>query len=124
MAYIQDRLRTASFEERMDAIVDLASPWYVNFYASWYLWRPMNIVRYEDIVLGDEMEQAKWLARFGLLISPEQISNASDSIEPDNIRFNVGVAGRGLDQLTAAQVDRIRRLTRHYRGVDFSPIGL
>lgn len=124
MAFIQDHLRTASFEERIEAIVDLASPWYINFFASWYLSRPMNIVRYEDLVIGSEADKAKWLARFGLLLGPEAISSAADRIQPTQVRFNVGVAGRGLDLLSAPQIDRIRQLTKHYRGIDFSLIGL
>ena len=95
----------------LEAVVDLAAAWYVNFYVSWMRAAPERIVRYEDVVLGGDFKPV--LRILGL---PPELA---DTKAPSR-RMNVGKAGRG------ERVDReaLLRLTRHYPDVDFGPIGL
>jgi hypothetical protein len=39
-------------------------------------------------------------------------------------RFNTAISGRGLTELSAGQIARIRRHAVYYPGIDFSPLGL
>jgi hypothetical protein len=66
------------------------------------------------------------LARFGLGEFAGNVAAAVARLEDGhvNTRFNVGKTGRGREELSGAQIERIRSLTRFYPDVDFSPIGL
>jgi len=110
--------------DRILAVVDLALPWYFNFYLSWWHWRPDAFVTYEDIVLGDWRRKAEYLRSRGIPATDEDVQRALRRIKPGETRLNVGRAGRGAELIDAPTQERVRALTRHYPGVDFSPIGL
>jgi hypothetical protein len=124
MAYVQNHMAHSRFEQRLDAVVDLALPWYINFYASWFEHAPDRIVSYEDLVLAPTAAQAEILNGLGVTTDAIQLHAAAVAMGQGEVRFNVGMAGRGDRLLTAEQRARVVRLTRHYRGIDFSPIGL
>lgn len=124
MGYVQNKIRNVSFEERLDAIVDLTSPWYINFFASWFETRPANIVQFEDVVINDAENRSQFFQRFGLPWSADQMTQSTNSVERKSTRFNVGITGRGLNLLSPSQITRIRRFTNHYENIDFSMIGL
>ena len=117
--------------ERIDALIDLKLPWYVEFYVSWTQAErdgrvPMLWLTYKEMT-GDKMGALARVAQFyGLGSSEADIRGALDSVEQDPAasRFNKGVIGRGEAGLTKAQKDRIRRLFRAFPSVDFAPIAV
>lgn len=109
VAYFEERMGALSPEERLIAVTELAAPWYVNFFVSWWRARPDAIVRYEDVVLGGDLGPVE--QRLGMpIVAPTEQGHSPR-------RFNVGVAGRG-----APAADYIGRLTAHYPDVDFRSI--
>jgi hypothetical protein len=115
-----------SDERLLDMIVDLAMPWFVNFYVSWYrlceqgsvnaLW-----VTYEELFADKEKAVRKALRFLGLAhdmpIDPEILSRKY-------FQFRDGRIGQGASILSPEQRARLRRLFSYYPGVDFAKYGL
>jgi hypothetical protein len=118
--------RELSDERRLDMIIDLAVPWFVNFYVSWYrlceqgaveaLW-----VTYEEMVAATEATVRRVLAFVGL--------DATMPIAPDVLArryhtFRDARVGQGASELSDAQQQRLRERFAYYPGVDFGRYGL
>ena len=118
--------RDLSDPRRLDMIIDLAVPWFVNFYVSWYrlceqgavdaLW-----VTYEELMADTEAIVRKVLAFVGL--------DATLSIAPDVLArrystFRDGRSGQGATALSDEQQRRLRERFAYYPGVDFTRYGL
>lgn len=109
VAYFDERIGALNSDDRLIAVTELAAPWYINFFVSWWKALPDAIMRYEDVVLGGNIAPIE--ERLGMpIVIP-------DDGEGRPRRFNVGIKGRG-----AAAEDHIRKLTTHYPDVDFSSI--
>jgi hypothetical protein len=118
--------RELSDERRLDMIIDLAVPWFVNFYVSWYrlceqgavdaLW-----VTYEELVADKEATVRKVLAFLGLdatvSIAPEVLSRRYNTFRDARI-------GQGAVELSDDQQRRLRERFAYYPGVDFSRYGV
>jgi len=104
--------------------VDLAVPWYFNFYVSWWHYRPDLIVTYEDIVLGGASGIRRFVDKVGLQVSDDEIEGLLQTHDKTCDRYNVGIAGRGEAMLSGKCKDAIDHLANHYPLVDFSPLGL
>jgi Sulfotransferase domain len=115
-----------SDERRIDLIIDLAVPWFVNFYVSWYrlceqgavdaLW-----VTYEQLIADKEQTLRQVLAFLGL--------EAPAAIDPEILTrkyhtFRDGRVGQGASALTAEQHRRLRERFSYYPGVDFGKYGV
>jgi hypothetical protein len=130
--YSDDRFWDLSEERQFDAIIDLGLPWYFNFFVSWTeaaradevstLW-----LRYED-AMQDWSAAAKRVLEFcEIETSDSAIASsleATTSRDPQSLRLNKGVVGRGKATLTIEQQDRIERFATYYPHVDFSMIGI
>jgi hypothetical protein len=126
MAYIPDSSVADSPETLLDAVVDLAGPWYVGFYAAWACalregWRAHQ-VRYEELTADPIATVCRILEYCEVPREPREVAEALDHARKLQTRFNKGIRGRGDQLLSAAQKERLVRLTRHYRDVDFSAI--
>lgn len=116
--------------DRLDYVIDTAVPWMVTFYTSWVqaMGRgdvDTEFVFYEDMVSDPVSFFQKICARFGYDAGADEIKWTIDQVErSDATRFNVGEPGRGLAELSPAQIARIRRHADYYPGIDFSPLGL
>lgn len=115
-----------SDERRIDMIIDLAVPWFVNFYASWYRLCEQGAVdalwlSYEELMADKERALGSVLAFLGLPIhapiDPEVLSLKYE-------KFRDGRVGQGASVLTEDQRTRLRRLFSYYPGVDFGKYGL
>ncbi len=115
-----------SEERRLDMIIDLAVPWFVNFYVSWYrlceqgavdaLW-----VTYEQLVADKEGTLRQVLEFQGYrnvgAIDPAIFARRYDT-------FRDGRVGQGAATLSTAQRARIGALFSHYPTVDFGRYGI
>ncbi len=127
-AYIPADFARRSLKQRLDLIVDLAIPWYLGFYASWFEVRqkrawPAHWVSYGDLLAKPEETLAGILA-FCEATPARPLAEVFRESRARNTRFNQGVEGRGEQMLDDGQKDRIRRLAAHYPTVDFSWVGL
>jgi hypothetical protein len=110
---------------QLDFLIDHCAPWYLNFSVGWL--RAMQssremilLVQYERLIsepsaVVDEVSQ--FLGR------PLNVDAASLELH-DGVRFNQGRAGRGKEELSAAQQQRISSLADYYDQLDLSLIGL
>ena len=122
-----DRCTKGLSDERLlDMIIDLAVPWFVNFYVSWHrlceqravdaLW-----VTYEQLFAEKEktLRQVLEFLGFGDIreIDPDILSRKY-------LTFRDGSIGQGAVALTAEQRSRIRDRFSYYPEIDFGKYGL
>jgi hypothetical protein len=124
MAYFDESIAARSFEDRLSAVVDLAMPWYFNFYVSWRRARPNAIVTYEDLILGDAERQTKYFNSIGLATNIADVRSAIEKVRSLDTRFNVGKSGRGIRAIGTRHRRQIERLASYYPDEDFSHIGI
>lgn len=124
MAYFTEDMRDWPAEKIDAFIVDMAVPWYFNFFVSW-LERPDALrVSFDDLMANKQAEFTRILGYAGLAVSASELAAAIDKADGGGkTRKNQGVAGRGSD-LPEALKARIRQYAAYYPGVDFSSIGL
>jgi hypothetical protein len=118
--------RELSRPRRLDMIIDLAVPWFVNFYVSWYrlceqsavdaLW-----VTYEEMVADTEATVRKVLASVGL---DATAPIAAEILARRYHTFRDGRVGRGASELSEQQQGRLRERFAYYPGIDFGRYGL
>jgi hypothetical protein len=123
----QDECTQALSDERLiDLIIDLALPWFVNFYVSWQRLCAQGAVdalwlTYEQMLADTEGTLRQALQFLGVPatrpIDPELLSRKYGT-------FRDGRTGQGGSLLTARQKERIRALFAYYPGVDFGKYGL
>ena len=117
-------------ERQYDFLIDLALPWYINFYASWAtahgageidaLW-----LSYEDVMADQAGTLSRILNFYDLKRDQADIDQAiATAAASSGVRLNVGVTGRGQALLSEQQKDRMRALIRHHPGVHFGGFGL
>ncbi|MGD9921901.1 MAG: hypothetical protein AB7V13_10690 [Pseudorhodoplanes sp.] len=117
-------------EDKLDYIIDTAVPWMITFYVSWVqaISRrdvDTEFVFYEDMVSDPTGFFRRICARFGRTVSEADVRTALDCVEKSAVtRYNIGKPGRGMLELSAAQIARIRRHADYYPGIDFRPLGL
>jgi hypothetical protein len=123
----QDRsTRELDDERRIDFVIDLALPWFVNFYVSWYrlcqagevdaLW-----LTYEEMVADPKVTLRKALSFLGFAADrplPAEI------LERKYHTFRDGRVGQGAAALRAEQHRRLRERFAYYPDVDFGRYGL
>jgi len=111
---------------RLDFIIDLAVPWFVNFYVSWYrlceqgaveaLW-----VTYEEMRADP---QATVRAVLSFLGFDAKLPLPAEILERKYHTFRDGRVGQGAVVLTAQQQQRLRERFAYYPDVDFGRYGL
>jgi hypothetical protein len=127
VCYANDRFKELPRHLQLDWLIDLAAPWYVNFYVSWQYATRQGLVSplwltYEDVVKHTVPTLERICAFLGEERTPDEVERALVGTPHDrSTRFNKGVSGRG-SILTPWQKVRLRRLCAHYPDIDFSPI--
>jgi hypothetical protein len=114
---------------QLDFIIELAIPWYINFYVSWFAVYKEGIVNpiwltYEEVITDPKVKLRFIMDSYSIKKSDEEIENALQQVGRKKVRFNKGVSGRGYQMLTETQIQRIKDFTRFYPWVDFSKIGI
>jgi hypothetical protein len=124
MAYFDRATAQRPFQDRLNAVFDLAAPWYFNFYVSWQRARPEAIVTYENLILGGPERQNEYFNAIGLDTNIDDVGSSIRQIQSLDTRFNVGKAGRGAEAITLRHRGRIEQLASYYPDIDFSHIGI
>lgn len=126
--YTTPEYASMSRKDKIAMMVELAVPWYFNFYAGW--WDAVQTGRvnatwltYETLIAEPEKAVAGILD-FAALKPVRTVADAIESVTSKRIRFNKGVSGRGQVELNEKQHQSITRLARFYPWVDFSYMGL
>ena len=116
-------------EEQFDELIDIALPWYVNFLTSWRAAESAGVsplwLTYEEMMADKPATMRRVLDFHDINSDSSAVSAAVERVESrGETRMNQGVSGRGHEQLTDTQMDRIRAPFRHYPGIDFTPVGI
>lgn len=122
-ALVTPEVRDLPDPELLDFLVDMAVPWYIDFYVSWMARPDVPVVRYEDLRADPPRTVARLVERLGIAAEPRDIEHALDIARASPVLFNHGVVGRG-SALAPSQRERILRQASYYPSVDFSPIGI
>jgi predicted outer membrane lipoprotein len=123
----QDRsTRELSEAQLLAAIVDLAVPWYVNFFVSWHDLCALGMVdalwlTYEEMMRDKRGTVARVLQ---FLEIKDSRPVTEEMLEQRYAKFRDGRSGGGAEVLSAEQKQRIATLFSHYRGIDFSRFGV
>lgn len=116
--------------DKLDYVIDTAVPWAITFYASWAQAIARGdvdaaFVHYENMVRESVPFFRDLSAQLGRSIGDATIEQCLAKVDKSEAtRFNIGRAGRGQEELSAAQISRIRRHADYYPGIDFAPLGL
>ena len=130
MFYLTEDFFTLDESTQYDLIIELAIPWYFNFFVSWHeacrhkrenaLW-----VTYEELISDKVITLQRISAHLGLDKSDPEIETALNKVSTSNTnRLNKGISGRGHARLSKEQIDKVIAMTRFYPSIDFSIIGL
>lgn len=106
------------FEE---AIVRLALPWYINFYAGWKMAKDVPIYDYEDYTADPVRIMTDVLARTNVTVAEKHIIDALARTQSRQTRFNVGTSGRGR-LLSDNAKSALRRLLDFYPDLQNDPL--
>lgn len=129
VCYADDTFRSQPLVRQLDWVIDLAVPWFLSFYASWFTGRQAGEVDffwidYESLCRDTAGQLRRIVQHLGLSRSDDEIEEAIQQTVGAPTRLNVGRAGRGAEMLTQGQKDRIAHLRAYYPHIDFSPVGL
>ncbi|CAH1077466.1 sulfotransferase domain-containing protein [Candidatus Nitrotoga sp. 1052] len=128
MGYLNENYRTLTFEQRLDFLVDVVTPWYLNFYASWsqvntyldsndFLW-----ITYDELINDKNGTIFQLLSKFGFYDDKEKVLGSLAELKSEDTRLNVGISGRGRRMLNDCQKKRIFEIAQRYPDIDFSLI--
>ena len=100
MCYVDDAFLGRTPVRQLDTVIDLAVPWYLNFYASWFTGRQAGEVDflwidYESLNRDTAGQLRQIVEYLGLSRSDEAIQEAMHKAAGAPTRLNVGRAGRG-----------------------------
>jgi hypothetical protein len=114
---------------QFDQLIDVAAPWYLDFYAGWRAAAAANVsvhwLTYEQLMADKEAALAAILGYYEIETTPEALAAAVGEADgAEGTRRNVGGSGRGAELLSPDQQARLSDLGRHYDHLDLGPIGL
>lgn len=123
-AYVDEDMLAWPEDQLHEFLVDMALPWYIHFYVSWWKAENRLLVTYEDLI-SDPRREVQRIARFGKLgWDDDAFAEVLTKVQGgSSTRRNVGGAGRG-EALTEEMRARVLKFCSYYPDVDFGPIGL
>ncbi len=124
--WLDQRLLHLDDAALLDALIDLAVPWYVNFYVSWYRLCQRGLVEARWVAYESVMaDKAGEIGRILEFLGVNPVRPLDEALLGRRFpTFDEGRSGRGRERLSEAQRARIRRLCGHYPDVDFGYYGL
>jgi len=127
--YVDETFLKMDKQAQYDMLVDLAAPWFISFFVSWYKAVHSGAVKvlwleYEELV-ADPINAIAGVCEFASIRrTREEITGAIDKSMQQSIRLNVGKPGRGASELGTERMNRVARMCSYYQDVDFSRIGI
>lgn len=114
--------RNLNDEQLIDMIIDLAVPWYVNFYVSWHRLCAQNAIEaiwvcYEDMMSNKETVIKEIITFLGYT-NLDKIDTTILSQQYET--YQGGETGKGKAVLSSKQKKRIRSHFSYYPDIDFS----
>lgn len=130
-ALFQDDLNDMDEETQLDAVITRWAHWQLDFYTSWIRAERGGLIEcqfwtYEDIMY-DKVAAVKEICRqSGISATPDHVRACVEAVDGDKnlSRKNVGISGRGRQQMNDRQIASIQSMTRFYPDIDFTPLGL
>lgn len=124
MAFTEAHHLDMSDEELETFIVQMAIPWYINFYVSWRQCPNAYWVTYQELVAHPVGTIRGIADHVGLQnIAESQIEEILKSGDSSSDRMNVGRQGRG-QALSNQNKETIRQYCAAYPNIDFSIVGV
>lgn len=120
-AFFDDSHLAMSDGDFEEAIVSLAIPWYLNFYAGWKTAGNIPIYDFDDYTGDPVRVMNEILAHASVQVREEDVVAALDQVQKAKTRFNVGETGRGR-LLSDAAKDSLSRLLKHYPDLQDDPL--
>ena len=119
--WLDSTTKNMNDEDLIDMIIDLAIPWYVNFYVSWYRLAEQNIVNpiwvnYEDM-MNDKNNTIISILNF--IDFPFNGEINSTILNEKYSTYNKGGSGRGNILLSDERKRRIKEKFSYYEDVNF-----
>lgn len=118
-----------SEEYRMDVVIELYANSYLNFYSGWRHYEQKNELKPIFITYLEMLEDQTALVRkvadaLGVQVQDDEIKNIVAKIqEAGGINLNKGVAGRGLQSVTPAQLQVLRAKVKMFACEDEEYLG-
>lgn len=119
-------LKKLDDEQLIDAIIDLAVPWYVNFFVSWHRLCEQGAVEpiwvhYEEMIA----EKEKTInAILSFLDFQKSLAVDKNILSIKYHKYRKGVTGDGIFELTEKQKTRVKQHFRYYPDIDFNRYGI
>jgi len=113
MAFFKKEHAALPDAELEECIVNLAMPWYLNFYLGWKQCKKSMVLFYDDLIKNPEASLAAILDKAHVAHNEKDIQNALAAARGKPNRLNVGVSGRGK-QLAPKAAEHLDRLLSWY----------
>ena len=119
-------------EQQKDFLIRNVAPWYVKFYASWWMAEQrgqldsIHWVRFDDFREDCASVVEGVLEHVGLELDRANIDASIQEAMAlrEKLRFNKGVSGRGQEFFSERQLEDLKALTATYSQMDFEARGL
>jgi hypothetical protein len=126
VTFVDESFRVLDSEAQMDFLIDLALPWYLNFYASWATAKveeniPLLFLSYEELRADPAGAVHRILEFAEEPRSDVEVDEVIEHVAQQSTRRNHAITGRGNSTLTDAQKQRVHRLRDYYSHLDFTP---
>jgi hypothetical protein len=111
--YVRREFWGLSWNNRMEYLIRIHLPWYLNFLLSWSEaaeQMEMCPITYEELFADSSSTLERILNFYRMTVSRQEIEAAIARTGQLNTRFNVGVSGRGVQLLTSGHKRMIRDL--------------
>ena len=121
MAHFTSHHQAMGDAELEEAVVRLAMPWYMNFYAGWRSDPNALFIHYEDLINAPEKTIIDILKHSGVTPLPEKVKQSLERGKKVNTRLNVGITGRGksLSPCAAEELQKLIDLYPEFEGDEF-----
>jgi hypothetical protein len=123
LAYIPNEYRAWDHAKKMDFVIEMIMPWYMNFFVGWNDFASAYWINYEQLVSNPFETIQKTAGELKLGFRDSEIRAALVAVVQRSTRKNVGRIGRG-SILSDAQKAKIQGLASYYPSINFSRIGL
>jgi hypothetical protein len=109
-AYVPRNFHDLGVPGQYDFIIEFILPWYASFFASWSEYDGPSVgLVYEQLIQDFPAAVARIVRAVSIEATRQDIGLAISKVSPRERRFNIGRVGRGKDELTFDQIDKIRR---------------